>query len=127
MFRQGPVPVLVHGLLDYLVGIVLLAGPFVLDFDDDAAIATSIAAGVLLLVLAGASDLPAAFVRSIPRALHAIFDYVLAIAILVAPFVLGFTDDDTATAFLVAVAVVQIMQTIATRFLRPKDQPRPTA
>ena len=30
-------------------------------------------------------------------------------------------------AFLVAVAVVQIMQTIATRFLRPKDQPRPTA
>jgi predicted PurR-regulated permease PerM len=118
--------VLVHGVLDYLVGLVLLAGPFVLDFDDDAATATSIAAGILLLVLAGASDLPTSFVRSIPRALHAILDYVLAIAIVVAPFVLNFTDDDTATAFFVAVAVVQIMQTIATRFLRPKDQPRPT-
>jgi hypothetical protein len=127
MFRQGPLPALIHGLLDYLVGVVLLAGPFVLDFEDDAAIATSIGAGVLLLVLASASDLPTSFVRSVPRALHAIFDYVIAIAILVAPFVLGFTDDDSATAFLVAMAVVQIMQTIATRFLRPKDQPRPTA
>lgn len=49
------------------------------------------------------SDLPAAFVRSIPRALHAILDYVPAIAI------------------------VQLTQTIASRFLRPKDQAHQTA
>ena len=63
--------------------------------------------------------------RSIPRALHVVLDYVVAIAILVSPFLLGFTGDDTATPYLIAVAVVQLLQTIATRFLRPKEQQAP--
>jgi len=125
MFRQGPVPILVHGVLDYLVGVLLIAGPFLFDFSDDAATATAVAAGVVLLVIAAASDLPTGLVRSIPRALHVVLDYVVAIAILVSPFLLGFTGDDTATPYLIAVAVVQLMQTIATRFLRPKGQRAP--
>ncbi len=122
MFRQGPVPILVHGLLDYLVGALLIAGPFLFGFTDDIATATAVGVGVLLLVIAGASDLPTGFVRSIPRALHAVLDYVLAIALLASPFLLGFTGDKTATPFVIAVGVLQLMQTIATRFLRPKCQ-----
>ncbi len=89
VFRQGAV--LVHGVLDYLVGLLLIAGPFLLGFTDDTATATAVGLGVLLLVIAGASDLPTGFVRSIPRALHA------------------------------------ILETIATRYLRPKDQHEPRA
>ena len=120
MFRQGPVPILAHGLLDYLLGVVLIAGPFVLVFGDDTGTAAAVAMGVLLLVLAATSDLPTGLVRSIPRALHAILDYVLAVALLAMPFLLGFTGDATATPFFIAVGVVQLMQTIATRFLRPR-------
>ncbi len=120
-------PILVHGVLDYLVGLLLIAGPFLLGFTDDTATATAVGLGVLLLVIAGASDLPTGFVRSIPRALHAILDYVVAIALLASPFLLGFTGDSTATPFLIAVGVLQLMQTIATRYLRPKDQREPRA
>ena len=121
MFRQGPLPAFVHGMLDYLVGLALVAVPFVLDFDEGAATGASVALGVALLIVAASSDLPTGLVHSIPRALHAVLDYVVALALLVAPFVLGFSVDGTAAPTLIAIGVVQLMQTLATRFLRPKD------
>ena len=33
MFKNGPVPAFVHGLLEYVVGVLLIAAPFVLSFD----------------------------------------------------------------------------------------------
>ena len=120
MFRQGPLPAVVHGLLDYVFGALLIAVPFVLGFSADAATATAVAAGLVLLVIAASTDFPTGFVHSIPRALHAIIDYAVALTLIVAPFVFGFTDDDTATPTLIAIGVLQFMQTLATRFLRPK-------
>ncbi len=38
-----------------------------------------------------------------------------------APFVLGFSDDGTATACLVVTGVLHLLQTLATRFLRPLE------
>ena len=125
MFRQGPVPLLVHGVVDYLVGVVLVAMPFVLHFSDDTARMAAVGLGVVVLVLAATSDLPTGLVHSVPRALHALFDYVLAVAIIAAPFVLGFSGDDNATLCFVAVGIAQLLQTIGTRFLREKQAPRP--
>ena len=121
MFRQGPLPPLVHGLLDYLVGVALVAVPFAVGFDEGAATASSVALGVGLLIVAASTDLPTGFVHSIPRALHVVLDYVIALALVAAPFVLGFSDDGTAAPWLIAIGVVQLMQTLATRFLRPKE------
>lgn len=126
MFRQGPLPPLVHGLLDYLVGIALIAVPFAVGFDEGAATAASVALGVVLLIVAASSDLPTSFVHSIPRALHVMLDYAIAVALVVAPFLLGFSDDATAAPWLIGLGVVQLLQTLATRFLRPKEsRPRP--
>ena len=121
MFRQGPLPPLVHGLLDYLVGVALVAVPFAVGFDEDAATASSVALGVGLLIVAASTDLPTGFVHSIPRAVHVMLDYMIALALVAAPFVLGFSDDGTAAPWLIAIGVVQLMQTLATRFLRPKE------
>jgi hypothetical protein len=121
MFRQGPLPPLVHGLLDYLVGVTLVAAPFVLDFDEGAATAASVALGVVLLIVAASTDLPTGLVHSIPRALHVFLDYVIAFALVAAPFVLGFSDDGTAAPWLIGTGVVQLMHTLATRFLLPKE------
>jgi predicted Kef-type K+ transport protein len=63
-------------------------------------------------------------VHSIPRALHALLDYAVGAALIAAPFVLGFSDDGTAAPWLIAIGVVQLMQTLATRFLRPKESGR---
>jgi hypothetical protein len=119
-------PAYVHGLIDYAIGALLIAVPFLLGFDDTTATAVSIGLGLVLLIVAGATELPTGLVHSVPRALHAIIDYVVALALVAAPFVLGFAgEDETATPALVAIGVVQLMQTLATRFLRPKDERRP--
>ena len=125
MFRQGPVPLLVHGVVDYLVGVVLVAMPFVLHLSDDTARTAAVGLGVVVLVFAATSDLPTGLIRSVPRALHAVLDYVVAIAIIAAPFVLGFSGDDRATLCFVVLGIVQLLQTIGTRFLRDKQARRP--
>lgn len=121
MFRQGPLPVFVHGVLDYLVGAALIAAPFVLGFDAAAATAASVALGVVLLVVGASTDVPTGLVHSIPRALHVLLDYAVAVALLVAPFVLGFSDESAPAASLIGIGVFQLIQTLATRFLRPKE------
>ena len=73
-----------------------------------------------MLVTAATSDLPTGLIRSVPRALHALLDYAIAVAIIAAPFALGFTGDGTATPLFVLVGIVQLLQTIGTRFLREK-------
>lgn len=120
VFRQGPIPAFVHGVLDYVVGALLIAAPFIFGFTADAAVATSVAAGVALLLVAASTEIATGIVHSVPRALHAIIDYVVALALIASPFLLGFTDDDTATPALIIVGVLQLLQTLATQFLKPK-------
>lgn len=124
MFRKGRIPVLVHGLIDYVIGAALVAAPLVLGFESDTATAAAVAAGVAVLVVAAASDLPTALAKSIPRAIHAMLDVLLALVVVAAPFVLGFSDDGTATPAFVVIGVLYLLQTIATRFLRPKNAAR---
>jgi hypothetical protein len=44
-------------------------------------------------------------------------DYVLSIFLVVAPFLLGFNDDDTASACFVVLGILGLVLTIATRYL----------
>jgi hypothetical protein len=123
MFKQGPVPAFVHGIVEYAVALLLIAVPFLLGFDEDAATATSIAFGVLVLVIAASTAMSTGLIKSIPVQAHVMLDYVLAIALIAAPFVLGFSDDGTATPFFVALGVLHLLLTIATRFVRD-ERPR---
>ena len=47
-----------------------------------------------------------------------ILDYLLAILLIAAPFVFGFDDDGSATAFFIILGVVHLLLTIATRFVK---------
>jgi hypothetical protein len=123
MFKQGPVPAFVHGVVEYAAGILLIAAPFLLSFDEDAATAASIAAGVLVLIVAASTAMSTGLIKSIPVHAHVVLDYVLAIALIAAPFVLGFSDDGAATPFFIALGVVHLLLTIATRFIRD-ERPR---
>ena len=127
MFKQGPIPAFVHGVVEYLAAILFIAAPFLFAFDDDTATAVSIAVGVLVLVVTAFTALPTGIVKSIPVQAHAMVDYLLAAALIAAPFLFAFSDDGTATAFFIVVGVVHLVLTIATRFVaeeRPRRRPK---
>jgi hypothetical protein len=117
MFRQGPIPAFVHGLLEYIAGALLIAAPFLFAFDSDTATAVSIIAGVALLIIAASTAMSTGIIKSIPVPAHVILDYALAILLIASPFLFGFDGDGTATAFFIVLGVVHLLLTIATRFL----------
>jgi hypothetical protein len=116
MFKRGPIPPFVHGVLDYLLAALLIAAPFVIGFDADAATALSIAAGVAVLMLGAFTAWTTGIVKMVPPVAHAMLDYGLAALLIALPFLAGFSDDGTASAFFVIVGVAGLVLTIATRF-----------
>jgi SPW repeat-containing protein len=123
VFKKGPIPPLVHGFLDYALGIFLVAAPFIFSFEADAATALGIVAGVVVLVLAASTAWNTGLIKSVPVVVHAMLDYVLAAVLIAAPFLFVFSDDDgTATAFFIAYGVATLLYAIATRYA--EDVPR---
>jgi hypothetical protein len=117
MLREGPIPLFLHGLIEYAAGLLLLAAPFLLSFDSDAATVISIAAGVVMLVVAACTAGPTSLVDQIPVPGHFALDWVLAILLIALPFLAGFSDETEPTVFFVALGVAHILITIGTRFL----------
>ena len=79
---------------------------------------------MLVLIIAASTSWTTGLISSIPVQAHVMLDYVLAIFLIAAPFVLGFSDDGTAAAFFIVIGVVHLLLTIATRFVG--DEPRPS-
>ena len=124
MFKQGPIPAFAHGIIEYLAGALFIAAPFLFTFDDDTATAVSIVVGVLILVVTASTALPTGLIKSIPVQAHAVIDFALAAVLIAAPFLFGFSDDGTATAFFIVLGVVHLLLTIATRFVSEGRPPR---
>ena len=116
MLREGPIPRSLHGLIEYGAAVLFIVAPFVFGFDADSAVAVSIVVGVVILVVAAATDGPTSMVNSIPVAVHVVLDYALAAVLIAAPFLFGFSDESGPTAFFIALGVVHLLITIGTRF-----------
>ena len=125
MFKQGPIPAFVHGVIEYLAAALFIAAPFLFSFDDDTATAVSIVVGVLLLGITASTALPTGLIKSIPVQAHAVIDFLLAAVLIASPFLFGFSDDGTATAFFIVLGVVHLLLTIATRFVSEERPRRP--
>ncbi len=128
MYKQGPVPAFVHGIVEYAAGILLIAAPFLFGFDADAATAAAIVAGVLILIVTASTAMCTGLIKSIPVKAHVVLDYIGAGLLIAAPFLLGFSDDGNATAFFIVLGVLHLLLTIATRFIRderPRRRPKP--
>jgi hypothetical protein len=116
MLREGPIPRFVHGMIEYIAAIALFAAPFVLSFDSGAALATSLIAGVLVLVVAACTDGPTSLVDQIPITVHFVLDWLFALALIAVPFVAGFSDETEPTVFFLALGVLHLLVTIGTRY-----------
>ena len=123
MFKQGPIPAFVHGIIEYLAAALFIAAPFLFAFDSGTATAVSIVVGVLILIVTASTALPTGLIKSIPVQAHAVIDFLLGAVLIASPFLFGFSDDGTATAFFIILGVAYLLLTIATRFVT-EEQPR---
>jgi hypothetical protein len=129
MLREGPIPRLAHGLIEYVVGAFLIAAPFLLGYDDvDMALGVSIATGVIILVLAAITQGPTGLVHQLPVSAHVTFDFLLAIFLIAAPFILGFADESAAARNLfIALGVAHLLISIGTRYRDAGPDAGPTS
>jgi hypothetical protein len=116
MLREGIVPPFAHGVLEYGAGALLLAAPFMLGFDSDAATAIAIIAGLGVLILAAATASSTGLAKVIPLGVHMLLDLAVVAVLIAAPFLFGFSDDGGPTAFFIILGVWHLLLTIATRF-----------
>ena len=122
MFKQGPVPAFVHGIVEYAAAILFIAAPFLFDFKEDAATALSLVVGVLILIIGASTHWRTGLIDSIPVVAHVMLDYVLALFLIASPFIFGFTDDAGAVAFFVIVGIVYLALTVLTRYRRHESR-----
>jgi VIT1/CCC1 family predicted Fe2+/Mn2+ transporter len=122
MLREGPISRFLHGAIEYVAGVLLIAAPFLFGFDSNAAVAVSIIAGVLVLVVAASTDGPTSLVNSIPLAAHVLLDYALAALLVASPFLFGFSGETAPTAFFIVLGVAHLLVTIGTRFTVAADR-----
>jgi hypothetical protein len=124
MLREGPVPRVVHGVVEYVLGALFLAAPILFDFDSAIATGVSIAIGILVLVnTAITAGLPTSLVNQLAITAHVTVDLVLSIFLIVAPFVLGFADETAPRNFYMILGVGLLLLTIGTRFREPSQRP----
>jgi len=119
--RSSSIPLAVHVVVEYGVGVLTILSPFLFSFDDDAAKVLAVLIGAGILVLAVVSDAPTGLARTLPAASHVVLDYVIGLLLIVLPFVFGFAGDDgAATAYFIALGVGYVVLAVLTRY---REQP----
>lgn len=114
--KTGPLAPKVHGVLDYPLAAVLIAGPLVLAFDDQAATTIALVFGAGAALLAVATAWSTGIVRAIPPLAHGYADLTVTLALIATPFIAGFAADTVALAFYTVVGAGGLLATLATRF-----------
>jgi hypothetical protein len=122
MFKEGPLPSGIHGIVEYIGGALFIALPLVLGYDSGAATAASIVIGVVMIAVAASTDWGMSLNNQIPKPVHFAIDWILAVILVASPFLFGFSDESTPTAIFIAAGVLHLLLTIGTRFgeKRPK-------
>ena len=125
--HRGPISPRVHGTLDYPLAAVLIAAPLVLNFGDDTAKVFVLVVGVAAAVLAVATAWSRGIVHLIPPIWHGYADLGATIALIIAPFVLGYSDHAVPTVFSIVVGAGGLGATLLTRFDSDLPEAMPAA
>jgi ammonia channel protein AmtB len=88
------IPTRFHGTLDYVVGLLLIASPWLLGFDEiEAATWTAVIAGVVVLMQAAITDFEVGLIRKMPMGTHLMMDALLGILLAASPWLFGFAEE----------------------------------
>ena len=88
-------PSIVHGMLDYLVGVALIAAPWLFQFNDvgGMAVALPIILGIGLIAYSIFTNYEWGLVKVLPMPYHLIVDFVAASLLALSPWLFGFADE----------------------------------
>ena len=94
---RRPITSRVHGMLDYPVGIVLIAAPWIFGFSDvgGAAVAVPMVVGGLILLQSLITDYEYSVENALPLPVHLATDVVAGIVLAASPWLFGFADEGT--------------------------------
>ncbi|CAN5130409.1 hypothetical protein BH24ACT23_BH24ACT23_10660 [soil metagenome] len=123
MLRDGPIPVFIHGVIEYIAGVLFIAAPLLFGYDSGTATGVSVAVGVVILVVAATTAGPTGLIPRITASVHVTLDFVLAAFLIASPFLFGFSDETAPTAFFVALGIAHLLITIGTRFKSSEPEP----
>lgn len=105
----------VHGAIEFLTGLMLLAAPFALGFDVPAAVISFVLGSLIVgLALSAATTEPRS--RSLPIALHRDLDHGVTLGLALAAVIVGVSGDAVAGMCLLAVAALQLGVQAMTRY-----------
>ena len=87
-------PTRVHGMLDYLMGLLLIAAPWLFGFADvdGAAVWLPVVLGLGALLYSAFTDYELGLVRKIPMPTHLMLDLGSGVLLAVSPWLFGFSD-----------------------------------
>jgi hypothetical protein len=88
------IPTKLHAPLDYIVGVALIAAPWIFQFSDStAATAVAVVLGVGLIVYSLLTDYELGVWRVFPMSMHNLFDIAAGALLAASPWLFGFADD----------------------------------
>jgi len=87
------IPTAVHGVMDYIVGLALIAAPFVLGFNNNGpAMWVPIILGIGMIVYSIFTDYELGLMRVLPMKAHLAIDAIGGLFLLASPWLFGFAD-----------------------------------
>jgi hypothetical protein len=88
------IPTQVHGVLDYLVGLALLAAPWLFGFaDNETARWVTMAVGAMALLYSLITDYELSIAKVLPMSAHLALDALSGIFLAASPWLFGFSDE----------------------------------
>src|SRR3954464_13717154 len=117
MPKRGPIPLGAHAMVEPFIGLLFILAPFLFGFDDSSAKTLSIVIGVVVLLSGMMTRWRLSLVKLIPLRMHFMTDVLIGIVCIVAPFVLGFSDETEALVFFLVLGVGEL----GPAFLPPLD------
>jgi hypothetical protein len=88
------IPTRIHGYLDYLMGVVLIASPWIFDFaDGDIEQWVPIVLGAAVILYSLLTDYELGAVRVIPMPAHLLLDVIGGVLLAASPWIFGFDDE----------------------------------
>ncbi|AKD03621.1 SPW repeat protein [Pontibacter korlensis] len=87
------IPTRFHGILDYVVGLILIAAPWLFGFSDSGwATWTIVAAGLATLLMTVMTDFEVGLVHKIPMQTHLMIDFGMGVILALSPWMFNFAD-----------------------------------
>jgi prepilin signal peptidase PulO-like enzyme (type II secretory pathway) len=115
--NRGPLPLRFHAAIEPLIGIVLIAAPWIFGFSDaNDAKTLCIVLGIIVIIAGALTDWRVSLVRLIPLRMHLMTDLLIALVLIVSPFVLGFSGNGGATRFVIIAGVLEAIAALSTRW-----------